>query len=83
VPVLIATKRETRLQEVRPPATTGMGKGEGARGPRQKTIQGVKGQTCSIVIQGKGEIEKSNTTRAIAAGNQARKNPARGQNWTA
>ena len=72
------------MLEVRPPATTGTGKGEGARGAAQKkTIQGEKGKTCSIVIQGKGEREKSNTSRAIAIGNQNRKNPARGQNWTA
>jgi hypothetical protein len=58
-------------------------KNKGSWGPRQKTIQRVKGQTCSIVIQGKGEREKSNTSRAIAVGNQTRKNPARGQNWNA
>jgi hypothetical protein len=39
--------------------------------------------SSAIVILGKGEREKSNISRAIAVGNQTRKNPARGQNWNA
>jgi uncharacterized protein YuzE len=48
VPVLIASKRETRLQEVRPRQPRARAKGIGSREPRQKTIQGVKGQTCWV-----------------------------------
>jgi hypothetical protein len=31
--------------------------GKGSRGPRQKTIQGAKGQTCSMVLQGNPDCE--------------------------
>jgi hypothetical protein len=44
----IATKRETCLQEVRPPATTGMGKGERLAGAAPKNHPGRRGVSLSF-----------------------------------
>ena len=41
--VLIATKRGTRLQEVRPPATTGASKGDRVAGAAPKNLSGLRG----------------------------------------
>ena len=41
---LTHTKRETRLQRVRPPATTGTGKGKKSRGHAKKTIRALWGK---------------------------------------